>query len=229
MISITVLLNPHHVRTAPAGLLLPQIKEFMKSLNNPFRILPLMLLVVIYIAAGQPAVAQTAYKLASSPDVTIKVLGTSNVHDWVMTSTVMDSKGEFTLSGENLTALRAFSFQLAVKSLKSEHESMDGRMYKSVNENKFPTISYKLNSATITTISKGKFLINSKGDLTISGVTQAINMDVTATVNTDNSISCNGSKKIQLTDYGIKPPTFMLGAMKVYNDLNIQFNLIYKK
>jgi hypothetical protein len=54
-------------------------------------------------------------------------------------------------------------------------------------------------------------------------------MDVTAVVNADNTITCSGSKKIQLTDYGIKPPTFMLGAMKVYNDLTIQFNLIYKK
>jgi hypothetical protein len=54
-------------------------------------------------------------------------------------------------------------------------------------------------------------------------------MEVTATIGADNTITCVGEKKIQLTDYGIKPPTFMLGTMKVTNDLTIQFNLIYKK
>ena len=106
---------------------------------------------------------------------------------------------------------------------------MDSRMYKSVNESKFPAISYKLTSATITPGQKGKYLIASKGELTIAGVTQPISMDVTAMPNFNNSITISGAKKIQLTDYGIKPPSFMLGTMKVYNDLTIEFNLIYKK
>jgi polyisoprenoid-binding protein YceI len=84
-------------------------------------------------------------------------------------------------------------------------------------------------SATVSGVTKDKFLIATKGELTIAGVTQTISMDVNALLNTDNSITCSGSEKIKLTDYGIKPPTFMLGAMKVYNDLTIQFNLIYKK
>jgi polyisoprenoid-binding protein YceI len=168
--------------------------------------------------------AQTTYKLAVSPDVTIKVLGSSNVHDWTMVSTAMESKGEFNLANHSL---HSFSFSLAVTSLKSEHASMDDRTYKSVNAKKFPTISYQLTSAVVTG-EKNKYVINTKGSLTIAGVTQPISMDVTAVINADKTITCTGSKKIQLTDYGIKPPTFMLGAMKVYNDLTIQFTLVYK-
>lgn len=191
--------------------------------------IPLLIAAIICLAATQLVLAQSTYKLATGQDVYIKVLGTSNVHDWTMMSTVMDSKGEFTGNGETITAVRAFSFQLAVKSLKSEHASMDSRMYKSVNEGKYPTISYKLTSATVTPGQKGKYLIASKGELTIAGVTQPISMDVTAMPNFNNSITISGAKKIQLTDYGIKPPSFMLGTMKVYNDLTIDFNLIYKK
>ena len=168
--------------------------------------------------------AQTSYNLAASPDVTIKVLGSSNVHDWTMVSTAMKSKGDFNLADHHLQAL---SFSLAVTSLKSDHASMDDRTYKSVNAKKFPDISYKLVSAIVTG-DKSKYVIETKGNLTIAGVTQPINMEVTAVVNADKTITCTGSKKIQLTDYGIKPPTFMLGAMKVYNDLTIQFNLVYK-
>lgn len=191
--------------------------------------IPLLITAIICLAATQLVKAQSTYKLATGPDVAIKVSGSSNIHDWVMASSVMESKGEFTINDDKLTALHTFNFQLAVKSLKSEHASMDGRMYKSVNESKYPTISYKLTSASITPISKSKFIIASKGELTIAGSTQPISMEVTAVVNADNTVTCSGSKKIQLTDYGIKPPAFMLGTMKVYNDLTIQFNLIYKK
>jgi len=199
----------------------------MKNLNKILKVTALV--VIASLAVPALTLAQGVYKLAAGPGVVIKVLGSSNVHDWVMASTVMDSKGEFTVTGETLSSLKKLSFQLAFNSLKSEHETMDERMYKSVNESKFPNITYKLLSATVSGVTKDKFLIATKGELTIAGVTQTISMDVNALLNTDNSITCSGSEKIKLTDYGIKPPTFMLGAMKVYNDLTIQFNLIYKK
>jgi polyisoprenoid-binding protein YceI len=145
----------------------------------------------------------------------------------VMTSTAMQSQGYFVVVGDKLQGLHSFSFRLAVKSLHSEHASMDDRTYKSVNADKYPEISYKLTSAVITPAGAGKYLVKAKGNLTIAGATQPISMDVTAIV-ANNAITCTGEKKIQLTDYGIKPPTFMLGTMKVANDLTIQFNLIYK-
>jgi polyisoprenoid-binding protein YceI len=172
--------------------------------------------------------AQNSYKLVNSPNVSIKVLGSSNVHDWVMTSTAMESQGEFTFEGSALSALHSFKFSLAFTSLKSEHTSMDNRTYKSVNAKKYPIISYKLTSAMVSTTEKNKYMIKTKGELTIAGVTQPIMMDVTALLNADQTITCTGSEKIKLTDYSIKPPSFMLGTMKVANDLTIQFDLVYK-
>ena len=92
----------------------------------------------------------------------------------------------------------------------------------------FPKILYKLNSAVITTVQKNKYLIKTTGDLTIAGTTQTITMNVTAVVNADNTLSCTGTEKLKLTDFKINPPSFMLGAMKVKDDLTIQFNLMYK-
>jgi len=198
-------------------------------MKNRLQTISLIVVMILCLIATQLVQAQTTYKLATGQDVYIKVSGSSNVHDWTMMSTVMESKGDFSGNGENITAIRGFSFQLAVKSLKSEHATMDSRMYKSVNESKYPTINYKLISATVTPAAKGKYLVASKGELTISGTTQPISIEVTASPNFDGSITINGTKKIQLTDYGIKPPSFMLGAMKVYNDLTIQFNITYKK
>jgi polyisoprenoid-binding protein YceI len=201
----------------------------MKTLIHPIATVKFILAAIIFLAVPTLVMAQTNYKLAQSSDVTIKVLGSSNVHDWVMTSTAMESQGNFIIDGGKLQSLHSLSFRLAVKSLHSDHTSMDDRTYKSVNASKYPDISYKLTSAAITSAGGSKYLIKTRGDLTIAGVTQPISMEVTATVGADNVVTCTGEKKIQLTDYHINPPTFMLGTMKVANDLTIQFNLIYKK
>jgi polyisoprenoid-binding protein YceI len=198
----------------------------MKKSNKRAALIPMILAVSIFLAVPRLVKAQSIYKLVAAPGVTIKVLGSSNVHDWTMASSVMESQGDFNLAGHRLQSL---GFSLAFTSLKSDHTSMDDRTYKAVNASKYPDIIYKLTSAEVTPGDKGSYLIKTKGTLTIAGVTQPVTMDVTAVANADNTITCSGSKKIQLTDYGIKPPTFMLGAMKVYNDLTIQFNLIYKK
>ena len=106
---------------------------------------------------------------------------------------------------------------------------MDTRTYKAIKADQFPKITFKLESAAITPVQKNKVTIKATGNLTIAGVTQTIVLDVVAVVNTDNSITCTGSKKIKLTDYKIDPPSYLLGAMKVANELTIQYNLTFKK
>lgn len=201
----------------------------MKNLNKKFTAITVMIAAIIFGAMPQNSMAQTTYKLTADKDVSIKVLGSSNVHDWTMVSSTMESQGEFKLDKEGeLRSLPSFSFSVNAKSLKSEHTSMDDRTYKTMKADQFPKVTYKLNSAVITTVQKGKYSIKTTGELTIAGVSQTIAMVVTAVVNADNTISCTGSEALKLTDYKIDPPSFMLGAMKVKNDLTIQFNLIYK-
>ena len=203
----------------------------MKTNNFIIRISATVLIAAIISFAFPPFLqAQTTYQISSGKEVTIKVSGKSNTHDWTMSSSTMESRGEFNFDGQdNLSTLSAFSFNVDAKSLKSGKNTMDNRTYKSMKADKYPTINYKLNSAVITKVRKNKYLVKSKGDLTIAGSTQAIMMDLDVVVNADNSISCAGSENLKLTDYNIQPPSFMLGAMKVKNDLNIQFNLLYKK
>ena len=204
------------------------MKTFFLLSRNPVKAMLIAALITVWFLP-QSVSAQTLYKVSPGTDVTVKVLGTSNVHDWTMIGTAIDSKGIFKLSAEKgLIELTDLSFSIDVKSLKSEHSSMDSRTYKAIKADQYPKVFYKLISATVSPISKTKFLIKTKGDLTIAGVTQTITMDVDAVL-LDNSIVCTGTQKIKLTDFKINPPSFMLGAMKVYDDLTIQFNLIYKK
>ncbi|MGZ3757885.1 MAG: YceI family protein [Mucilaginibacter sp.] len=200
----------------------------MKTITTKITAIAIILAAFILTATTTVVKAQVNYKLISGKDINIKVLGSSNVHDWNMASSKIESQGDFKVEGDVLHALSSFTLSLDAKSLKSEHELMDSRTYKAIKADQFPKITYKLNSATITQVQKGKYSIKTTGDLTIAGATQNITMIVTAVVNADNTITCTGSQNLKLTDYKIDPPSFMLGAMKVKNELTVQFNLVYK-
>ena len=200
----------------------------MKNFKKQVAALSVIIAVIVFGLTPNELKAQAIYKLSAGKDVKIDVLGSSNVHDWTMTSSAMESQGDFKFEGGNLHSLLSFSFSLDARSLKSDHESMDNRTYKTIKADQYPKITYKLNSATVTQVQKNKYSIKTTGNLIIAGASQTIVMIVTAIVNPDNTINCTGSERLKLTDYKIDPPSFMLGAMKVKDDLTIQFNLEYK-
>jgi polyisoprenoid-binding protein YceI len=196
--------------------------------NKQFLLITAAIALTIFFTMPQTLKAQGNYKVSQGKDVTIKVLGSSNIHDWTMTATGIESQGQFKFEGGQLQALTSFGLVVEAKSLKSESTSMDGRCYKTIKADQYPKITFKLTSAAVTEVQKNKYTIKASGELTISGATQPVVLTVTAVVNADNTITCTGAQKVKLTDYKIDPPTFLLGAMKVYNDLTIQYNLIYK-
>jgi polyisoprenoid-binding protein YceI len=200
----------------------------MKKLNKQIAATITIIAAIIFIVMPQVLRAQASYKLLPGKDVAVKVLGSSNVHDWIEIATGLTSQGDFKFEGDQLKSLHSFSFAVDVKSLKSEHESMDNRTYKTIKADKFPTVTYKLSSAVVMLVQKNKYTIKATGDLTIAGSTQTVVLNVNTVVNADNTITCTGTQSIKLTDYKMDPPSFMLGAMKVKNDLTIQYNLVYK-
>ena len=200
----------------------------MKNFKTQVLSITTAIALIIFFVLPQTLKAQANYKAAPGKDVAIKVLGTSNIHDWTMTATGIESQGQFKFEGGQLQALNSFSLVAEAKSLKSESTSMDGRCYKTIKADQYPKITFKLSAATVTAVQKNKYTIKASGELTISGSTQPVVLTVTAVVNPDNTITCTGAQKIKLTDYKIDPPTFLLGAMKVYNDLTIQYNITYK-
>lgn len=203
----------------------------MKNLLYSNR-LKLLLSIVLSTLSLSQLQAQVVYKLSSSKDNIIKIAGKSNVHDWTMRAENPVCEASFgALSAEEGVprSLTVLNFSVNAKNLKSESESMNNRTYKAIKADSHPQITFKLKEAAITNVQKGKFLINAKGTLTIAGVSKIIELQVKAELRADQSLLCTGEEKIKLTDYGIQPPSFMLGAMKVGNDLDISFSLNLKK
>jgi polyisoprenoid-binding protein YceI len=196
-------------------------------MKNNLKTIPFMIALCV-IGFTTVLRAQTSYKIADSKNNNMKLSGTSTLHDWTMNAQVFSSEAQFVLTGRQISSLKALTFSLAVADLKSGESGLDKNAYKALKSGDYKNITYKISSATI--LPEGnKFLVKTHGSLTISGVTKEVAIDVHAVVNADETITCVGSEKLNMTDYQVKPPKFMLGAMKTGDAITLDFTLVYKK
>ncbi len=173
------------------------------------------------------ASAQVKY---SSKSMALTVSGTSTLHDWDMKSAVGTFEGNFTLNAAGaITAVNGLSFSTKGESLKSGHDAMDKNAYKALKNDKAPLITYTSNAATITNLDATDYSVKSTGKLTIAGTTLDAEIVATCKVNADKSITVMGSKKISMKEFGMAPPTFMMGTIKTGNDVTLKFDLKLNK
>jgi polyisoprenoid-binding protein YceI len=176
--------------------------------------------------------AQDKYEVnANSKTTSITVSGTSNIHDWNMTSPTLTCNAQmlYDNTGDSRLNVSQLEFSVAVKTLKSGKGKMDDKTYTALKADKYNTISFKLVSATALPYKKDAFNIQSTGTLTVAGVTKQIEMTVACQVKPDGTVICVGSKKLKMTDYNVKPPTALFGTITSGNDITISFILDLKK
>lgn len=174
--------------------------------------------------------AQTDYSISASISNDIKLSGTSSLHDWDMHSYVFAGNGQFVFKKDDkqtLVGLNSLTFSLPVKSLKSNKKGLNKNAYKALKKDTYKNIMYSLLSAKVSPENDRKFLIKTKGDLTISGMTREVAMDVYCVVNENSTINCSGTEALKMSDYKVKPPSFMWGAMKTGDAITIDFTMVY--
>jgi polyisoprenoid-binding protein YceI len=175
--------------------------------------------------------AQTMYMVSNSKENEIKVSGTSSLHDWSMNAHIFTSEAQFDFNktdNQQIVNLHSLTFSLPSTHLKSDKKGLDKNAYKALKTENHENIMYTLLSARVSPEKNNQFLIQTKGNLTIAGVTKEILMDVHCKVNND-AINCSGSNELRMTDYKVRPPTFMLGAMKTGDAVMLSFTMVYRQ
>jgi polyisoprenoid-binding protein YceI len=148
------------------------------------------------------------------------VLGTSTMHDWEMQSASKTGTANLTVADSKLTDINSIDITLPAESIKSEKKSMDKVAYETLKTDKFKNIKYVLKSAEKVNESTW----NLTGTYTIAGVSKVLKTQVKTTV-TNGVVNLQGSNKITFTEFGMKSPTAMFGAIKTGENLTIKFNL----
>lgn len=190
-------------------------------MRTMIRSLRFSVLAAVLAVTSLATTAQVQYKL-DSKNSSILVKGTSTIHDWEMI--VKAPTSSFTLQeDQSLERLTSGSFTVAVASIESDKNIMNKKAWEALKEKKFPQIKAKLlqvsqngNSGTV------------QMELNIAGKTQKITDDFKFT-NGSGKIQIEGVLDLKMTDFGVEPPTAMMGTIKTGDEIKVEYKLVYNK
>jgi polyisoprenoid-binding protein YceI len=188
--------------------------------------------VTLLATLATTAAAQETARVAVAPESKLWIEGTSNLHGWSCKAEKLDAQVEFDAAAAAQVsvappkALKKVEVKVPVRSLKCGHGAMDDNLYKALNADAAPNISYIL--ATFEAANgdvKDTFTLKTVGTLTIAGKENKLTMDVVATRLGDGTVKATGMVPIKMTDYGIKPPTAIFGRLKTGDEVKVNFEL----
>ncbi len=187
----------------------------------------ILLFIALFLVAGI-AGAQSKYTAKSFQ---ILINGTSNVHDWSSKATNVTVAGDFLVNNNIPEKINNATVKVQTKSLKSTKDSdlMDERTHSTLKADKFPEITYVFTKIINVQQSGGETIMNVSGNLTLGGVTKPTDLTLRVKTLANGDLEIKGSKKILMSTYGIKPPSFMLGAMKVGDEVTLTYSVVLKK
>jgi polyisoprenoid-binding protein YceI len=178
-------------------------------------------ILLFLIICFSPAFAQTSYKAKATK---LNIAGTSSLHDWVSEATQVEWSGAFDVQDKKVVQVKDVRVKILVKSIKSEKGgTMDDKTYEAFKSDKNPNITYAFQNAKISG-SGSDFTLETIGALQMAGATKNIDMTVKAKMLANGDIQLTGSKKINMTEFGMKPPTAVLGTIKVGPEVTINFD-----
>lgn len=167
--------------------------------------------------------AQTNFELTQE-DSKISVTGTSSLHDWEVDAEKFSGTAVITINEGELEAIDNLNLVLEVASLKSGKGLMDSKTRDAFKEKSNPEIRFELTG--ITSIDAGA--VQAKGRLTMAGKTNEIQLAGDYEVDGSGNLIINGTKKLNMTDYDMKPPTAMMGTIKAGAEVEVIFSVVLK-
>jgi len=171
------------------------------------------------------------------PESKITLAGRSNVHDWACNSSTFSATIELAPSyatnplSSVAKPITKVVVTIPVRSLKCGHGKMDGNMYKALRADEFPEIKYVMGTyeAKSDETSADKFAAITTGELTVAGTTAKVEIPITAVRKDGGSMVAEGTARLLITDFGIKPPVAMLGTLRTKNEIEVKFTILLDK
>lgn len=197
------------------------------------RVQSLALASALIAITAAPGAAQSA-KMTVRPESKVTLAGTSNVHDWACTSASLNATIELdsTYAARPLSSIArpitTVTVNIPVKSLTCGKGKMDDNMYKALRAEDFPEITYVLGSYDVNAAetTADKLVALTTGELTVAGKTIKAQMPIIAIRKEGGVMIGEGTAKLLMTDFGIRPPVALLGTLRTRNEISVTFKVL---
>lgn len=176
-----------------------------------------LLIFVLTIFATLTGFSQT--KNYSKDNSSVKVEGTSSLHDWHCDATEVTGTADITLGGDKVSAVNGLDLTFVVKGLKSGKGSMDKNVYSALKEKDHPTMTFKSSKATV----DANGTVKAEGQLTIAGTTKDVTLIANSSVD-GGKVTFEGKTTFNMTSYNVEPPTAMFGTITTGDEVTIVYS-----
>lgn len=102
---------------------------------------------------------------------------------------------------------------------------LDTALHEMMDVEKHPELSFSSTGV----LPKGEDQSDVQGLLTIRGIAKPASVSVTTKRLKDDAFSFNGTARVKLKDYGLKPPSAALGAVGTKNEMTVSFVLTARR
>jgi hypothetical protein len=170
--------------------------------------------------------------LTLQPDSRLWFDGNSTVRRWSCKAgsfeTVVDAAPDAVagvLAAQKV--VRAATVRVPSRELACGNGVMDEHMLKALRAETHPVIEFRLASYEVARGGDG-VQGTLTGTLTLAGVSRTISIPAQARPGDDGVLRVTGAYPLAMPDFGMKPPTLMLGTLKVDPTVTVRFDLALK-
>jgi polyisoprenoid-binding protein YceI len=174
-----------------------------------------------------PLLAAAVIPLGFQSGSRVWVTGTSTARSYRCESTQVDGVAQVpTTDLGQLSEVSGARVSIPVSTLDCRNGTMNGHLRTALKAAQAPNISLQITSATISPGGEAS-TARLTGELTIAGTTRPVTLDATVAGDA-GQLRVRGSKAIVMTEYGVRPPSLMMGAMRVNPNVTVGFDVILK-
>jgi polyisoprenoid-binding protein YceI len=167
------------------------------------------------------------------PESRLWVAGTSTVRSFQCQAGAFDAKIESAgadavaavLAGEK--AVSRVEVTVPAEKLDCRNGTMNEHLRKAIKAKEFPTVVFRASSYDLARTSESVD-VTLNGSLTLGGVEKPITVKAQAKPGAEGTLIVSGTREVRMTEFGLKPPTLMLGTMKVDEKITVGFEVVLK-
>jgi polyisoprenoid-binding protein YceI len=186
------------------------------------------------VIATAAAAATTTTRMTIQAESRISVDGNSSVRRYSCEAATI--RGGLTVEPASATAslaemgraVKGVDLAIPVAGLDCGDRTMNGHMRKALLATEAPEIRYRLTTHQVTPTGSGTVTVQMSGVLSIAGTDKPITMTAELRSEAGGQVRVTGSREIRMTEWGVKPPSLMMGAMKVHDPVTVKFDLLLK-
>jgi hypothetical protein len=202
----------------------------IRAVRSPRAVTALALFALVGGSPGQPVALRKVAEATPvlRPGGRIWIEGGSNLHDWSCEAAefASDVRVDRVSRDTRPTRVEKAKVTVVVAAIECGKSKMNENLRKALNAAAFPEITFELADAVILPAEvPGLIEVLARGYLMVAGTEREIEIRVTAADTGDGALRIQGRVGFLMTDFGVEPPTAMLGLLKTADPVTVLFDV----